>query len=121
VAEDDDGPVTESEEKAAARQTFRHAVDLMKAQDYAGALPLFLQLTEMSEVGPKGYDSCIANIAICAHQVGDHTTGLAYAAMFLDSDAQLGSDERMRYLELFFASYKGHAGIIFHNPYNEYG
>jgi hypothetical protein len=103
-----------------AREMFFRALALAKAGDYAAALPLFYQLLEMSDVPAKAFDSCIANIAICSHHLGDHATALTYTAMFLDSSANPGPEQRTALLEMFFASYKGQAGIIFQNPYNEY-
>jgi hypothetical protein len=117
---DDDETTSGSNAEEAAREMFFRAVELAKAGDYAGALPLFYQLLEMSDVPPKAFDSCIANIAICSHHLGDHATALTYTAMFLDSSATPGPEGRLAFLEMFFASYKGQAGIIFHNPYNEY-
>jgi hypothetical protein len=104
----------------AAQTEFFEAVKLANAGDYAGALPRFQQLLQVSQLPPKAYDSCIANVAICSHHLGDHATALTYTAMFLDSSASLEPDQRTAMLEMFFASYKGQAGIIFHNPYNEY-
>ena len=37
-----------------------------------------------------------------------------------DQAATPAQEERTALLEMFFTSYKGQAGIIFHNPYNEY-
>jgi hypothetical protein len=117
---DSDETTSASGATESAREVFFRAVDLAKTGDHAAALPLFQRVVEMSDVPPKAFDSCIANIAICSHHLGDHATALTYTAMFLDSSASLGQDERMAMLEMFFASYKGQAGIIFHNPYNEY-
>ena len=36
------------------------------------------------------------------------------------TSASPGPEERCKFLEMFFASYKGLSGIIYHNPYNEY-
>ena len=104
----------------AAREVFFRAIELTKAGDYAAGLPLFYQLLEMSDVPAKAFDSSIANIAICSHHLGDHATALTYLAMFLDSSATPPPEQRLGLLEMFFASYKGQAGIVFHNPYNEY-
>ena len=117
---DDEETKSSSAATDAAREVFFKAIDLAKAGDYAAALPLFRQILEMSDVPPKAFDSCIANIAICSHHLGDHATALTYTAMFLDSSATPGPAERSSLLEMFFASYKGQAGIVFHNPYNEY-
>ena len=103
-----------------AREMFFRALELAKAGDYAAGLPLFYPLLEMSDVPPKAFGSCIANIAICSHHLGDHATALTYTAMFLDSSATPRPEQRTALLEMFFASYKGQAGIIFQNPYNEY-
>ena len=104
----------------AAREVFVRAIELAKAGDYAAALPLFYQLLEMSDVPAKAFDSSLANIGICSHHLGDHATALTYTAMFLDSSATPPPEDRLALLEMFFASYKGQAGIVFHNPYNEY-
>jgi hypothetical protein len=112
--------VTDDAALEAAHAEFFEAVNLAHAGDYAGALPRFQQLLQLSELPPKAYDSCIANVAICSHHLGDHATALTYTAMFLDSSASIDADQRTAMLEMFFASYKGQAGIIFHNPYNEY-
>jgi hypothetical protein len=103
-----------------AHDKFLRAVALVEAGDYAAALPLFNEVVESSDTTPRGYDSCIANIAICSHHLGDHQTALTYTAMFLDSSASPTPDQRTALLEMFFASYKGQTGIAFHNPYNEY-
>jgi hypothetical protein len=116
----DDEETKSSATTDAARDVFFRAIDLAKAGDYAAGLPLFRQVLEMSDVPPKAFDSCIANIAICSHHLGDHATALTYTAMFLDSSATPGQEERTALLEMFFASYKGQAGIVFQNPYNEY-
>lgn len=119
MADDADAAST-SDAQEAARQVFFNAVDLANAGNYSAALPLFQQLLSMSDVPAKAFDSSIANIAICAHHLGDHATALTYIAMFLDSSASPGPEERCKFLEMFFASYKGLSGIIYHNPYNEY-
>ena len=103
-----------------AHDKFLRAVALVDAGNHAAALPLFNEVLESSDTTARGYDSCIANIAICSHQLGDHATALTYTAMFLDSSATPSPDQRTAFLEMFFASYKGQSGIIFHNPYNEY-
>lgn len=117
---DDEETGAASDATEVAREMFFRAVELANAGDYAAGLPLFHQVLGMSEIPPKAFDSCIANIAICSHHLGDHATALTYTAMFLDSSATPAQDERLAFLEMFFASYKGQAGIIFHNPYNEY-
>ena len=122
MAEDDeegaDGASTET-----AQAVFTRACDLAEAQNWAEALPLFHQAVAMPDMTQRGYDSCMANIGMCAHHLGDHTTALTYLAMFLDSSAPAAADgqQRVGLLEMFLASYKGQAGIIFQNPYNEYG
>ena len=108
------------DDEAVAREMFFRAIELAKAGDNAAALPLFYQLLEMPGVPAKAFDSCIANVAICSHRLGDHATALTYTAMFLDSSATPPPEERLSLLEMFFASYKGQMGIAFHNPYNEY-
>lgn len=116
----DDETKSASATTEAAREVFFRAVELANAGDYASALPLFHQVLETSDIPPKAFDSCIVNIAICSHHLGDHATALTYTAMFLDSSASPSPEERFALLEMFFASYKGQAGIVFHNPYNEY-
>ena len=103
-----------------AHDKFLRAIALVETANYAAALPLFNEVLESSETTARGYDSCIANIAICSHQLGDHANALTYTAMFLDSSASPSPDQRTAFLEMFFASYKGQSGIVFHNPYNEY-
>jgi hypothetical protein len=122
MAEDDDGPVVaDSPERAETRREFESAVALAKAEDNAAALASFLHVLEMPELPAKGYDSCIANVAICAHRVGDRSTALFYAAMCLDSASPNLQAQRVSFLELFFSAYKGQIGMTsFYNPYNEY-
>lgn len=117
---DGDEEYADGSAEEVAREAFFRALELAKGGDYAAALPLFQHVVQMSGLPPKGFDSCIANIAICSHHLGDHATAVTYAAMFLDSSATLGQQERLGMLEMFFASYKGQTGIIYHNPYNEY-
>ena len=110
----------DSDASETAHDKFLRAIALVEAGDYAAALPLFNEVVQSSDTTPRGYDSCIANIAICSHHLGDHQTALTYTAMFLDSSASPSPDQRTAFLEMFFASYKGQSGIVFHNPYNEY-
>lgn len=116
----DDSDVQSSSTTDEARQKFFRAIELANTRDYAAASPMFYEVLGASGLPAKAWDSCVANIAICAHHLGDNATALSYCAMFLDSAASPGPDERMKFLEMFFASYKGLAGIVFHNPYNEY-
>jgi hypothetical protein len=112
---DDDQATQES-----AHDIFLRAVALMDSSNWAEARPLFEQVMTMPDCSQKGYDSCIANVAMCAHNLGDHQTALTNIAMFLESSATPTAEQRAALLEMFFASYKGQSGIDFHNPYNEY-
>ena len=103
-----------------AQDIFLRACALAEAQNWSEARPLFEQVMTMSDCSQRGYDSCIVNVAICAHHLGDHQTTLTNIAMFLESSASPPADQRASLLEMFYASYKGASGIIFHNPYNEY-
>ena len=103
-----------------AHDIFLRAVALAEASNFGEARPLFEQVMSMPDCSARGYDSCIVNVAICAHHLGDHQTALSYIPMFLESSATPPAEQRASLLEMFYASYKGASGIIFHNPYNEY-
>ena len=86
---DDDATTQES-----AHDIVLRAVALFEASNWADARPLFEQVMTMPDCSQKGYDSCIANVAMCAHHLGDHQTALTNIAMFLESSATPTSTRR---------------------------